>query len=76
MAKEETAGKKEGKGASPDKAKMEDIRKKGRIEGMVVAMKQLGCSKEEITQKLVEMFHCSIKQAEYFFETYKNKRQF
>ncbi len=64
------------KAAKVNKAKMEEIRKKGRIEGMVVAMKQLGSTKEEITQKLVEMFHCSIKQAEYYFESYKNKRSF
>lgn len=64
------------KAAKVNKAKMEEIRKKGRIEGMVVAMKQLGSTKEEITQNLVEMFHCSIKQAEYYFESYKNKRSF
>lgn len=64
------------KAAKTERAKLEEIRKKGRIEGMVVAMKQLGSTKEEITQKLVEMFHCSIKQAEFYFESYKNKRQF
>ncbi len=49
----------------------EAIREKGKIEGTVIAFKMLGVPKDEATQKLVELYHLSIKNAEYYYGKYK-----